>query len=142
MKNNLVKTLILVIIMVFASCSSDDDGGGLSQESLDLVGIWEVDFLEVSGENVFNVPCIEQKEYEFRNDLSYSERTFSGDDPDNCSVATTANGSWEDIQEGILLLNPAGSNPSQSFTIEFINANRFRLSQFGSSTNIIFDRSN
>lgn len=142
MKNNLIKILALVLVIAITSCSSDDDGSSVSQESKDLVGVWDVDFLIVDGQNEFNVPCIEQTEFEFRNDLTYSERNFDGIDPGDCSVASDANGTWEDIQEGVLLLKPAGNNSSKSYTIDFLPNNRMELSQFGSSKVRIFKRKN
>ena len=142
MKNNLIKILVLGLIFAFSSCSSDDDGPSLSQESRDLVGVWDVDFLIIDGQNEFNVPCVDQTEFEFRNNLSYSERNYSGDNPDNCSIASTFEGDWEDIQEGVLMLRPAGNNPSKSYTITFLSNNRIQLSQFGSSTVRVFERAN
>ena len=144
MKNNLIKILVLGLTIVFSSCSSDDDGPGLSQESRDLVGVWFLDILEIEGgSNVILVPCNEQIEYDFSNNLEYLRRDFAGNDPEDCGEAvSTSRGEWEDIQNNILILNPFGNNPTQSYSIEFEGSNIFKLSQAGSSTVKVFRRSN
>lgn len=145
MKNRLVKVLFLSLMVLFVSCSSDDDSGpSLSQESRDLVGVWYLDILEVEGgSNVLLVPCSQQIEYDFQNNLEYNRKDFAGDNPEDCGNAvSTSLGNWEDIQNNILILNPLGSNPTQSFTIEFEGSNIFRLSSAGSSTVRVFRRKN
>ncbi|MCH8533509.1 MAG: lipocalin family protein [Flavobacteriaceae bacterium] len=144
MKDRLVKVLFLSLMVLFVSCSSDDDSGpSLSQESRDLVGEWYLDILEVEGgSNVLLVPCSQQIEYDFQNNLEYTRKDFAGDDPENCAEAATSRGNWEDIQNNILILNPLGSNPTQSFTIEFEGSNIFRLSSAGNSTVRVFRRKN
>lgn len=144
MKDRLVKVLFLSLMVLFVSCSSDDDSGpSLSQESRDLVGVWYLDIIEIEGDsNILLVPCSQQIEYDFKNNLEYNRKDFAGDNPENCDEAATSRGDWEDIQNNILILNPLGSNPTQSFTIEFEGSNIFRLSSAGSSTVRVFRRKN
>ncbi|MGM0634823.1 MAG: lipocalin family protein [Bacteroidota bacterium] len=129
MKKNTVFNLILILaaVFTFSSCSSDDDGG-VTQESTSLFGTWELDFMVINGETILDIPCEDQVRYSFTSNFTYTQTNFTGEDLDNCEVASTVNGEWENIENDELILSPIGANQPENLDIEFTqNAQRFRV---------------
>jgi hypothetical protein len=107
---------------LFFSCSSDDDGVSISQASRDLRGTWELSQIIENNTPVSEIPCSQKTEYRFNSGFTYSEDEFAGVDIDNCTIAATFNGSWENIEDDMVLrLQRAGSETAESFVITFRN---------------------
>lgn len=143
MKNKIYTLSTLLILSLFFSCSSDDDGIDISQASIDLRGTWELFQIIEDNTPVADIPCSQQREFRFNQNFSYSEDEFTGSDPDNCSVAATFNGTWENIEDDMVLtLRRANSESTENLNISFRNNAQFFDITVSSSRTITYRKIN
>lgn len=126
MKNKIFTLSTLLVVSLFFSCSSDDDGVSISQASRDLRGTWELFQIIENNTPEDQIPCSQQREFRFNQNFSFSEDEFAGSEPNNCSIAATFNGTWENIEEDMILtIKRTGSETTENFEISFRNNAQF-----------------
>jgi hypothetical protein len=131
MKKQFLQLGLAVFVMIlFASCSSDDDGVSISDESVKLRGTWELEIITQNNQNTFEIPCDVKRGFVFNQNFTYTETTFAGENPGNCSVAANFNGEWDNIEDGELRLRRAGQSSVETLNIVFIqNDQRFEVTE-------------
>ncbi|MDG4944950.1 hypothetical protein NMK71_00845 [Weeksellaceae bacterium KMM 9713] len=118
--------------MSFISCSSDDDGPSDTVNN-SIYGTWKTDYKVVNDMFVEGSDlCDEKLEYRFSNNGSYTLKTFTGDNEDDCLMDTETHGSWEYLGSDKYLIHSNNvtitdnNRDMYTFYLDFRNSNEVR----------------
>lgn len=103
------KLMLLFGIFAFlsiglTSCSSDDGPSDTLNEN--IYGTWKTDYKVQNGTFVEGSDaCTEKLEYRFSNGGSFTLKTFTGDNPEDCLENTQTFGSWQYLGDSKYLIH-------------------------------------
>ena len=132
--------LLLVGSQVFVNCGDDDSPAPPSEEFTRLLGVWEVDQVLVQGQDpVFDPSCMDQLRLEFREDGTFTETTFAGENPSECTEAVNRNGEWQSTGGDVYQRTFVGGQP-MSVTYTFVDNDSKFTFDAGANKRLVFEK--
>lgn len=137
----LLFSALTFLSMSFISCSNDDDGPSDTVNN-SIYGTWETDYKVVNGTFVEGSDlCDEKLEYRFTNNGSYTLKTFTGENSEDCLEDTQTYGSWEYLGNDNYLIHgnnitiTDGNRDQYTFHLDFRSNNEVRWYTLADFTN-------